>query len=222
MRNKARDELALIVGTINSQLKAAALSADPSLISELHRSCGVLQSGSLQFQSGQIGTLMGDCFDAAFLAGVPLAAFSWLRLAIDGFAFSTFQGVVTKQAATVFCLVEEARCVAAMDLTTRADAQVIMQTIGAAFDRAEEVSSDIGDTSSYTALVSLHAAFTRDLVRRSSSLPEIIKYELPVSTSSLCLANRLYGDAERSDALEQINSVRHPAFMPAAGIALTR
>lgn len=222
MRNKARDELSLIIDTITSQLKDATNADDQSLISELHRSCGVLKVGSLQFQSGQIGTLMGDCFDAAFLAGVSLASFSSLRTTIEEFSFSTFQGVVTKQAATVFCLVEEARCVAAMELTTRADAQLIMRSIGAAFDRAEEVSSDIGDTSSYSALVSLHAAFTRDLVRRSSSLPEIVRYSLPISTTSLCLANRLYGDANRSDEIENINGVSHPAFMPAIGIALTR
>lgn len=222
MKNKAREELASVIGEINNQLKARAASEDPSRISELHRACGILQSSSLKFRSGEIGEAMADCFDAAFLAAVPLPAFSWLRSTIEALKLSTFQGVITRHAATVFCLVEEARCVAAMELATRSDAQSILISIGAAFDRAEEAASDFGDTSSYSALVSLHAAFTRDLVLRSSSLPEMVRYSIPISKPSLSLANQLYGDAGRADEVEKLNSVRHPAFMPAEGIALTR
>lgn len=222
MKNVARDELRFLVGKITSALTNGITTSDNALAADLHRALGVFQASSLQFGEATIGDAIGEAFDAAFLAAVPIEVFSSLRDDCEAFAPTTFQGVVLKQAAIVFCLIEEARCVAAADMLTRSDAQTLLVSIGAAFDRAEEFASDIGDTGTYTALVSLHAAFTRDLVIRSSSLPEIIQYELPESTTSLALANRLYGDASRAEELERSNLVVHPAFMPSRGTALTR
>lgn len=222
MKNRAREELLFIVNMIASQTKARATSLDASLLSDLHRTAGVMQASALQFQKGTIGNAMSDCFDAAFMAGVPLASFTWLRETIEEFSPKTFQGVVSQLAAIAFSLTEEARCIAASTLTTRSEAQTTMATIGAAFDRAEEYASDIGDTDVYKSLISLHAATTRDLIRRSSTLPETVVYSLPQSASSLHLANRLYGDATRAEELERENATPHPAFMPARGIALTR
>ena len=73
----------------------------------------------------------------------------------------------------------------------------------------------------YHGLLALGAAVRRDLTTRATSLPRLTAYSFPRGTTSHALAYRLYGDASRCDELRAENGVIAPAFMPAAGTALS-
>jgi prophage DNA circulation protein len=70
-------------------------------------------------------------------------------------------------------------------------------------------------------MLALHAAVTRDLTQRGRPLPRMVSYNTAASLPALALANRIYGDASRTDELIAENRAVHPLFMPAAGRALT-
>lgn len=222
MTNKERAELKAFVAAIVAALLASPSGQSNDALAELRQACDDLEEDAVfKFGAGTIGTDMLTCFDAAYSAGADVYALGRVRGDVEALAPATFHGVVVQQAAIRMCLVEEVRAVASMTISSRTEAQSLLERITAAFETAEESASDMGDPDSYRALVALQAAFVRDLSARSSALPEIVRYEFAGSMPSLWIANRLYGDASRSDEVERENSPRHPAFMPAAGVALT-
>lgn len=222
MTNKERDELKAVIAVVVAALLASPSGQSNDALAELRQACDGLEADALfKFGAGTIGTDMLACFDAAYSAGADVYALGRVRGDVEALAPETFHGVVVQQAAIRMCLVEEVRAVASMTIASRTEAQSLLERITAAFDTAEESASDMGDPDSYRALVALHAAFVQDLSARSSALPEIVRYEFASPMPSLWIANRLYGDASRSDGLERENSPRHPAFMPATGFALT-
>ena len=76
-------------------------------------------------------------------------------------------------------------------------------------------------TRPYQALIALDAKVVADLTTRAAALPRLVTYSLRPQLTSHALANLLYGDAGRSDELRAENKVRHPAFMPPTGTALS-
>jgi len=66
----------------------------------------------------------------------------------------------------------------------------------------------------FNSLLDLRASVIDDVRIRAAQLPSIRQYYLPSTTSSLVLAHRLYGDAERAKDLVARNNVKHPGFIP--------
>lgn len=220
--NKERTELKAFVAVIVAALLASPAGQSNDALAELRQACDDLAEDAVfKFGAGTIGTDMLACFDVAYSAGADVYALGRVRGEAEALAPATFHGVVVQQAAVRMCLVEEVRAVASMTIASRTEAQSLLERITAAFETAEESASDMGDPDSYRALVSLQAAFVQDLSARSSALPEIVRYEFAAPMPSLWIANRLYGDAARADGIERENAPRHPAFMPATGVALT-
>ena len=74
----------------------------------------------------------------------------------------------------------------------------------------------------WRALLALHGAVVRDLGARARPLPRIVPYSVATRLPLLTLANRLFGDAGRSEELLAENrDTVHPLFMPADGRALS-
>ena len=75
--------------------------------------------------------------------------------------------------------------------------------------------------SDYQNVVALSALLIQHLSATERELPRIVTYAMPINYPALALANRIYGDASRSDELADENETVHPAFMQRDIIALS-
>ena len=115
----------------------------------------------------------------------------------------------------------EAKILAGATFTSSGDALGAMAVFQTAMEAAQDWAADNHLPALYQALLSLGAAVARDLTTRAAPLPKLTTYSFARGTSSLALAYRIYGDANRADELRAENKINHPAFMPAAGTALS-
>lgn len=98
---------------------------------------------------------------------------------------------------------------------SHADAQRIKAQVTGALDREILIAGDAGDDATYEALRRLRQAVHDDMDARGGGMGDQTVYSLQSSQPSLTVAQRLYGDASRSDELTAAADPIHPAFMPA-------
>lgn len=137
------------------------------------------------------------------------------------------RAVAANQAAIVdliawSALAAMAEAAAVVPLASQPEAAAIRRHLIEAIDEASIASGDKGADAVFAALSALASAVTQDLTRRGADLATVRSYAMPRCMPSLVLAHRLYQDAGRADDLARRNRVRHPAFMPETGEALSR
>jgi|SRR5215831_851920 len=157
-----------------------------------------------------------------FAFGSTFAAWGTIRLNILALTPATVPGTIVTQLALWYTLAELARCIAATNYVSRQDVATVITNVNAMFEPAEEMAADLNQGSFYLAIVSLHAATTRDLVARSLRLPNVVAFDFRQPVPTLWAAQRLYCDGKRADELRAENHVVHPAFMLPQGVCLSQ
>jgi prophage DNA circulation protein len=98
-----------------------------------------------------------------------------------------------------------------IDFPSYQDAVVIRDQLGDALDGLMEVTLD---DAVYVALADLRAAVVVDISTRGADLVRIVQYTPAQTLPALVLSYRLYGDADKADALLSRNNISHPGFVP--------
>lgn len=89
-------------------------------------------------------------------------------------------------------------------------ARSIRTTLVDAIDQEAEITPS---DQSFLALGNLQTQVIQNLPVEGESLPDVIEYAPPVTTPSLLVAYRLYGDASLADEIATRNNVMHPGFI---------
>lgn len=200
------------------------MATDPASAAgaELRRLVGALSADA---ETKVAATDFGDdllaCFAAARAAGATFVAMSRVERFAATAEPTGNPAVAVLVASLRFSAIQRARILAATTFRSRTEVEECQAVVNGSFDAVAEYAADAGDQETYRALTALHAATTRDLQQRSRPLPRMVSYSLGASMPSLALANRLYGDADRADELQNENRVPHPLFMPREGRALS-
>jgi prophage DNA circulation protein len=210
--------LASILTTLSGSVSGQTGIAGSNLFFAIN---DLLVGGEANLRLSQLGTPLLAVFEQATTAGATLAGMNTVIAAMESATPSGAIGIAVVNAGINMALVEQARILAATTFTSSNDVSAAIASNNNNFSTAEETIADSGDVATYQALIALHSAVTRDLVNRGLQLPSLVTYSLPRSLPSLVVSLRLYGDSTRADDLVAQNKVIHPAFMPAAGVALS-
>lgn len=181
----------------------------------------LIAAGEAALRASALGASLLAVFELATTAGATRAGMRTVLSAMTAAAPKSALAAAVANAGIELSLVEIARILAATTFTSSNDVSVTIASNNTDFALAEETVADAGDVGTYQALVALHGAVTRDLVKRSLQLPILVAYSFPRSLPSVAMAWRLYADSTRADELVAQNKVIHPAFMPAQGVALS-
>ena len=219
------DDVNEAVGVLQAAL-AALQSAVPSKTGRtgaaFRYACGdLLAQAPTLLPAAALGTPLRSCFDQAVSAGATLNGLVAVRNAVLALSLSGQPAIIV--AGTCFCLAlgSEGAVLATTTFTSSGDALASLGVFSAAIGVAQDWALDNHLSAQYQALLALGAAVARDMQSRAAPLPRLTTYTFPRGTSSVVLAYRLYGDANRADELRAENGVNHPAFMPATGTALS-
>lgn len=173
-------------------------------------------------QYDQSGPRITDIFDLARRNGISLAELSIVRATAFDQAPVTPGGVLYRNSLIHLSLATEADIIASTEFKSRAAAEAMKNQMNEAFDAMEESAADSMDSSTYRALITLHAAVTEYCVTAQYPLPVMLSFRFAQSTPTLVQAYRLYDDASRADELKEENSVIHPLFALPNGRALSQ
>lgn len=110
------------------------------------------------------------------------------------------------------CIILAANQSASTELTSQTEAEDLKVTIVDRLNTEAENSDDLTD-SAYEDLVDLRGAVVRDLDNRGADLAELITYTPHGMTTTLAIAQRLYGDGSRSTEIEERNNIPHGGFV---------
>jgi hypothetical protein len=168
-----------------------------------------------------LGVSLYDCFEQARLAGATLNSMNNVRLAMFAETPSYSLGKVIVNAGIIFSFVEQSQIITRMAFASRIEVDVLMDQMGAIIETIKVEKADSFVSGDYQNFVMLAAVLVQHLSATERQLPRVVAYNLPVSYPSLNLANRIYGDALRSDELIAENQTVHPAFMQRNIVALS-
>jgi len=168
-----------------------------------------------------IGPPLATCFQLAQTTGASLADIESVRLVAVAGAPTLPGSILIRDALIQFCLVTQARILAATNFVSRQDVQKARDMLNASFATMEEDLADRMDAMTYRAIVELHAAISFYLVETARPLPRMMNYRFNMPLSTLVMAQKLYADAGRADELREENRVVHPLFCPRYGRALS-
>jgi hypothetical protein len=215
-------EAVAVLTRILAALSAAGQPAAGSAGADARRAIGALQAdASAEISDGStIGADLANCFALAVEAGATLDGLARAREAIEAETPTGEPGKALAAIGVWLALASEATIISDTDFTSRDEVDAVVARMHAAFLAAEDAAADADQSDGYRALVTLHGATVRDLVARSRPLPQMVSYSFARRFPAAMLANRLYGDASRTDELVAENHPVHPAFMPAAIRAL--
>ncbi len=215
-KTELRDAIATLRDAL-AALKKSAVSPD------LGAAVGALSAGAEEaIAEARLGADLLACFQAASAASASFDAMGRVRAAIVDLAPLYWPGKAVRSACLQMALAEESRALSLVTLKSRSDADDYLSRMNAAFDPAEDAAAEDEDQTAFRAIVALHAAVANDLATRGRPLPRMVSFSFAKRLPALNLANRLYGDASRSDELVDENRVVHPLFMPADGRALSQ
>lgn len=107
-----------------------------------------------------------------------------------------------------------ARAVASYQPSSYDDAASVRSMVTAYMDSEILIAGDAGDDASYSALRALRQMLVANLIQAGAGLPRLQRFAFNASLPALTLAERIYGDASRSDQLIAQTVPVHPAFMP--------
>ncbi|AWN43171.1 hypothetical protein [Methylobacterium durans] len=222
MGQKTRDEAADLLRQVLTLLLGVPVDGTTQGAATLRREVGALSAlAESAIRSGAISAPLQACFAAATAAGATQPAMGRVRAAVQALSPTSRPARVVRALAIRFCLVEEARFIAATTFASQDDANATLAAMNAAFSAAQDEAAGTPTNAIYRALVALHAAVTRDLTERARLLPRRVVYAFAEALPALTLANRFYADAERADELRDGNRAFHPLFLPLQVQALT-
>jgi len=202
-----------LLGTVPTQGRAGA--AARLAVGDLTANAEVL------LRSDQAGTPMADCYNKVRLAGTTWVNFAGVRAVTTAEPASTLGGVLTRHSLIQLNLAAEARVIADMAFRSRQEVLALRDELNAAFSAIEEAATDVMDSTTYLALVRLHAAVMAHLIETARPLPRLVRFQFAQPLTTLLASHRLYDTAARADELRAENKVVHPAFMLPAGRALS-
>lgn len=113
-----------------------------------------------------------------------------------------------------------ARAAAVYQPSSWDDAVNVRNTITGYLDAEILIAGDTGDDRSYGALRALRQMIVGVLNQAGTGLPRLQRFAFNASLPALTLAERMYGDASRSEQLVAQAAPVHPAFMPVSFQAL--
>jgi prophage DNA circulation protein len=122
-------------------------------------------------------------------------------------------------ASAVTALVRRCALAGAVTLAAQNDWETRDDALQARDRLAEEIEIQAEESSSdpvYIALGELRSVLNGSVPPPDEDLPELRSISLSDSEPSLVVAYELYADATRGDEIVRRNSIRHPAFLPAA------
>jgi hypothetical protein len=215
----AQTLLTAVLQTLNGQTGTAGAQMAQSvaaLMGNAASEIAALSNASVQFFAD-----FGACFEQARLAGATFVGMDAVRTTALGLSPSGLPAIAVRNFAIRMALAEEGQILAATTFTSRQQIDDYFEQINASFDQAIVVAADNADNVTYQALIALYAAVSNDLGTRALSLPTLVQYAFATRMPSLWLAQRLYQDPTRADQLVAENMPIHPAFMAAAGLALS-
>jgi hypothetical protein len=222
-RNEMREALA-VLHRLLLQLRATIPAPHSDGAVTIRRVTGDVEAyaeGLISF--GAIGEYVGVCFTVALEGGATFEAFDRVRTMMLAEVLTGAPAKVIQHLGVRLCLTHMVRALAAMEFTSREDAEHYVAKVRDAFEVSEIFAADELDQAVYTALVSLRAACVRDMADRARLLPRVITYTTADARPALTLSNRLYpGDASRAQQLVIENKAPHPAFMPITGRYLAK
>lgn len=222
MKNTDLKEAAVTLRALLPLLADAATDQTSEAGASLRQAIGALDARAETAVSQATAiTDLGDCFVYALNAGVDFAGFGRMRGVALGLAPKGWPAVVIVTSFVQLSLIWQAYLVASTDFESREQVDSYKAQLNAGFEAAELAASDLGDHAAFRALLGVHGAVVRDLTARARPLPQMVPYATATRQPSLWLANRLYGDAARADAIARENRAVHPLFMPANGRALS-
>ena len=153
-------------------------------------------------QYDQSGPRIADIFELARRNGISLAELSIVRATAFDQAPVTPGGVLYRNSLVHLSLATEADIIASTEFKSRNAAEAMKNQMNEAFDAMEESAADSMDSSTYRALITLHAAVTEYCVTAQYPLPVMLSFRFAQSTPTLVQAYRLYDDASRADESE--------------------
>jgi hypothetical protein len=170
---------------------------------------------SLTFVNEFIGTELLDCFEKARLAGATINTMDRVRKVMFAqpapqFRFS--KGVII--ASIIFSFAQQVKIIAATEFRSRGEVVAMIDKMLPIIDTIKVNWGAFFFIEDYQNFVALSALLVQHLSDTERQLPRIIKMKFPINYPALALANRVYGDASRSDELIAENHSVHPAFMP--------
>jgi hypothetical protein len=168
-----------------------------------------------------IGTELFACFEAARATGATLVSMNNVRVAMFAEAPAFPLGAAIVNAGIIFSFVEQCQIIAVMSFSSRPQVDVLIDEMTAIIEDIKLNKADSFVASDYQNVVMTAALLIQHLSATERQLPRIVKYQMPINYPALALANRIYGDASRSDELVAENETVHPAFMQRDIIALS-
>lgn len=162
-----------------------------------------------------------ECFELARVAGITLAQLEQVRKLTSAQPAVSVGAIMTKDTLIELALATQGRIIAVTTFVSRQDVVDVKSMLSVSFAEIEEGVADQMDSTTYRALITLHAAITSHLVETARPLPRMISFQFNTIMSTLLLSHRLYADARRADELRRENRVVHPAFAPRIGRALS-
>jgi prophage DNA circulation protein len=195
---------------------AQAGQAISALTGNASSEIAALSNGDVQFF-----TDLANCFELARIAGATFAGMELVRTTAAGLTPVNPPAIAVQNFSMRMTLAEEGQILAATTFTSRQQIDNYFDQLNVSFEAAIETAANNFDNVAYTALISLQGAISTDLGTRALTLPTIVSYSFATRMPSLWLAQRLYQDPTRAKQLVELNMPIHPAFMPAAGLALS-
>lgn len=219
------DEATEAVGVLQAAMTAlqAAVPGQSGRAGAAFRyACGdLLAQAPTLIPAGAIGAPLRACFDQAVTAGATLNGLYALRVAVTGLSLVGLPAFAVAGGCYCHALEAEATILSRATFASSGVALQGLAVFSASIGAAQDWALDNHLSAQYQALLALGAAVARDLQARGAQLPRVTTYGFGRGTSSIVLAYRLYGNANRADELRAENGVVHPAFMPATGTALS-
>lgn len=210
-----------VVRQVGAALIVAAKAEGGRAGADLRFSVGDLTSRTdHHLASRTLGATLLSAFNDCRDAGATVEGADQVRLVAFRTTPTTADARAVRAACIHLALAMSVQIITQMTFRSRDDVQALTARLNAMFAPAEDDAADAGDQEGYRSLVSMHAAITRDLVRRAKPLPQIVPFAFASRMPALALSNRLYGRADRADEIAGENRVVHPLFMPASGRAL--
>jgi prophage DNA circulation protein len=172
-------------------------------------------------QTDTLGPPVLQCFELAVATGINLQQMERVRATAETFAPTLVGAIMIRDSLILLAMSMQSNIIIDMEFVSRSDVENTKAMINASFGRMEEVLADQMDSTTFQAVIGLHAAITFYLIEHARPLPRMLNFSFNVTMPSLLMAHRLYADAGRADDIRQENKIVHPLFCPRTGRALS-
>jgi hypothetical protein len=214
MKKTERAEATELSLRIMKKLTKFSVSSFSTAAATMRLTIGQYMSNFTDLQLGQtVGTELFACFESARVAGATLDTMDGIRTAMFAETPTFPLTVAIVNAAIIMSFVEQCYIISVMDFASRAEVDVIIDKMVPIIDDIKLNKTDSFVVRDYQNFVAVSALLIQHLSATERQLPRVLQLSFPANYPSLTLANRIYGDASRSDELIAENKTVHPAFV---------